>query len=138
METEGNALASRFQVSKRDAVRCLQAAIESFLAAKGLSRDQLAEDLCGMSVGNFSKLSNGVQGDIFAFVFDTVPGDIREDFIERVAELQQVDPFTRAVEQLVNAAFRVVQMGRGYSLPERAERMVKVQERIADKERRRA
>jgi len=123
VETEGNGSDVRFHVSKVDAVRCLQAAIESFLAARGLSRDQLAEDICGMSKGYFSKVSNGEQGDFFGLVYGKLPGEIRQDFIERLAELESLDPFALAVEQLMVAAVRMIRLGRTRQLPARAARM---------------
>lgn len=126
VETEGNGSDSRFQaVTKEDAVRCLQAAIESFTAARGLSRDQLAEDICGVSPGYFSKIINAQQGDFFGFVYTKLPGEIRQDFIERLAELERLDPFALALEQLMVAAFRVIRTTRRHQLPERATRMAR-------------
>lgn len=131
LETEGNGSATSFQnaVSKADAVRCLAAAIESFTAARNLSRDQLAEDICGMSKGYFSKVINGEQGDFFGLVYGKLPGDIRQDFIERLAELERLDPFALALEQLMVAAFRVIRVGRGRTLPARADRMARAMNR---------
>lgn len=128
METIGNGSDSRFQsVTKADAVRCLQAAIESFLAARGMSRQQLAEDICGVSAGYFSKITNGDQGDFFGFVYGKVPGEIRQDFIERLAELERLDPFALALEQLMVAAFRVIRAGRRQTLPARATHVARVE-----------
>lgn len=122
VETIGNGSASGFHgTTKADAVRCLQAAIESFLAARSMSRDQLAEDICGMSAGYFSKVSNGEQGDFFGLVYGKLPGEIRQDFVERLAELERLDPFALALEQLMVAAFRVIRTGR--TMPARASRM---------------
>jgi hypothetical protein len=123
LETIGNGLDSRFHsVTKADAVRCVQAAIESFLAARGMSRSQLAEDLCGVSTSYFSKITNGEQGDFFGFIYDKLPGEIRQDFIERLAELERLDPFALALEQLMVAAIRMIRVSRP-TLPARASRM---------------
>lgn len=135
VETVGNGSDSRFQsATKNDAVRCLQAAIESFLASRSMSRDQLAEDICGMSKGYFSKVTNGEQGDFFGLVYGKLPGEIRQDFIERLAELERLDPFALALEQLMVAAFRVIRTGR--TMPARASRMARAS--MSDKQRRSA
>jgi len=124
VETTGNGSDTRFQsVTKGDAVRCVQAAIESFLAARAKSRQWLAEDVCGVSTSYFSKITNGEQGDFFGFIYDKLPGEIRQDFIERLAELERLDPFALAVEQLMIAAVRVMRVGRTHQLPARASRM---------------
>lgn len=124
VETVGNGSDSRFQhVTKADAVRCLQAAVESFLVARGKSRQWLAEDVCGVSTSYFSKVTNGEQGDFFGFLYGKLPGEIRQDFIERLAELERLDPFALAIEQLMVAAFRVIRAGRKHRLPERASHM---------------
>jgi len=115
-------------------VRCLQAAIESFLAARSMSRSQLAEDICGVSTSYFSKITNGDQGDFFAFVYDKLPSEIRQDFIERLAELERLDPFALALEQLMVAAFRVIRTGR--TMPARASRMARAS--VPEKQRRMA
>lgn len=126
METVGNGSDARFQaVTKADVVRCLQAAIESFTVSRGLSRQQLAEDICGVSTSYFSKLTNGEQGDLLAFVYGKFPGEIRQDFIERLAELERLDPFALALEQLLAAAFRVIRTTRRQRLPVRADRMAR-------------
>lgn len=134
VETEGNGCAPRFHaVTKADAVRCLLAAIESFLAAHGMSRAQLAEDICGVSPSYFSKIINGEQGDLFEFVYGKLPAEIRQDFIERLAELERLDPFALALEQLMVAAFRVIRTGRRYDLPLKADRMASVKRERARK-----
>lgn len=125
VETIGNGSDTRFQsVTKADAVRCVQAAIESFLAARGMSRTQLAEDICGVSTSYFSKITNGEQGDFFGFIYDKVPGEIRQDFIERLAGLERLDPFALALEQLMVAAIRMIRVSRP-TLPARASRMAR-------------
>lgn len=126
LETTGNESAEPCHTSKATAVHCLQAAIESFLAARQLSREYLAENLCGMSLGNFSKISNGVQGDFMDLVFNKLPGDIKEDFVERLAEMQRVDPFVNACKHLVLAAFAVIEHTRGSRLPMRAKHMAQM------------
>lgn len=125
VETKGNGSASRFQddLTKADVVRCLQAAIESFLAARTWSRDRLAEDICGVSTSYFSKLTNLEQGDAFGFIYEKLPPEIRKDFLERLVELERLDPFVLALEQLMVACLRVVRTGRSYRLPARADRM---------------
>ncbi len=136
LETEGNGSDSRFQgATKDDAVRCLQAAIESFLAGRSLSREQLAEDVCGVSTSYFSKLTNGQQGDLFGFVYEKLPSEIRQDFIERLAELERLDPFALALEQLLVAAFRFIRVGRHHRLPRHADRMAQVAASVGNKQR---
>lgn len=128
VETEGNGSAERFQsVTKADVVRCLQAAIESFLVARGMSRDQLAEDICGISAGYFSKITNCDQGDFWGLVYGKLPGEIRQDFLERLVELERLDPFALALEQLLIAAARMIRLGRMHQLPARADRMANAQ-----------
>lgn len=135
VETVGNGSATGFHsATKADAVRCLQAAIESFLVARHKSREWLAEDICGMSTGYFSKVTNGEQGDFFGLVYGKLPGEIRQDFIERLAELERLDPFALALEQLMVAAFRVIRTGR--TMPVRANRMARAS--MSEKQRRSA
>lgn len=109
VETEGNILSTRFHLTKTDHVRCLLAAIESFLAAKGMTRDTLAEDICGMSLANFSKVSNGQQGDFLALI-DKLPADIRDDYQDRVNDAHAHDPMLTLVEQMVAMALRLAAM----------------------------
>lgn len=130
VENEGMVDSSSFQgVTKADAVRCLQAAIESFMAARDLTQQALAEDICGVSQGYFSKVTRGEQGDFFGFVYGKLPGDIRQDFIERLAELERLDPFALALEQLLVAAFRVIRTTKRQRLPVRADHMAKAADR---------
>jgi hypothetical protein len=122
MAPEGNRSADGFQarrdvetVGKTVAIACLQGAIESFLAGRNLSRAQLAEDVCGMSEGNFSKVSNGVQGDFWELVYK-LPGDIRADFFQRLHESERIDPILAATTHLITAACRFLQVA-GVSKP---------------------
>ncbi len=131
VETEGNESDGRFQpVTKADAVRCLQAAIESFLAARGKSRDWLAEDICGMSTSNFSKVVNGVQGDFLALVYDKLPGEIRQDYDERIAEMERFDPLGLALEQLLATTIRVIR-AHSRAVPAKAELPERRQEKAS-------
>lgn len=126
VESEGTVHSTCFQgVTKLDAVRCLNAAIESFLVARSKSRDWLAEDICGVSQSYFSKIINGEQGDFFGFVYGKLPGEIRQDFIERLAELERLDPFGLAIEQLLVALFRMIRTTQR-QLPARASQMAHV------------
>lgn len=129
--TEGKRSAAPFHAElhmettgKRVAVNCLNAAIESFLVAREMSRAQLAEDICGTSEGNFSKIVNGVQGDFWALVY-RLPGDIRADFYDRLHETEHTDPLIVAMEQLHVAMFRVLRLTGAASLPEKARQMAK-------------
>lgn len=130
MATEGNRSAEGFHarrdletVGKPAAIACLTAAIESFLAAHRMSRPTLAEDICGMSEGNFSKVINGVQGDFWALIYK-LPVDIRADFFERLRETEHVDPLAKASEQVVIAVLRMLELMPS-SLPEKATRMAR-------------
>ena len=127
--SEGKGHDGRFQrptgvetPGKRLAVNCLTAAIESFLAAREMSRAQLAEDICGTSESNFSKIVNGVQGDFWALVYK-LPSDIRTYFYARLHESEQTDPVLVATEQLIHAAFRLLVISG--AVPKGALRMVK-------------
>lgn len=118
-------LEKSFQLSKTEIVNHLQAAIESFMAARAMSQETLAETLCGMSRPNFSKVSRGEQGDILKFIFETLPGVIREDFLDRVQRArQQPDPVIVAVEQMMQAAFTVLKLS---GLPAKADHVAKVE-----------
>lgn len=115
-EPEGKRSPEQFQarravesVGKPVAIACLNGAIESFLAAHQMSRAQLAEDICGVSESNFSKLKDGKQGDFWAFVY-TLPADIRADFFERLHETEFSDPLALALEQLQIAMSRVTRL----------------------------
>lgn len=139
--TEGKGSDGRFQRpvgvethGKSIAIACLSAALESFIAARNLSRAQLAEDLCGMSESNFSKVANGTQGDFWALVYK-LPGDIRADFYERLHETERVDALSLAMEQLNAAMFRVMRLTGAAHLPEKANRMAKVTEREQERKR---
>jgi hypothetical protein len=128
VEKVGNDSDSRFQgVTKLDAVRCLAAAIESFLAGRGKSREWLAEEVCGVSTSYFSKIVNGEQGDLFGFVYTKLPGEIRQDFIERLAELERLDPFGLAMEHLMVALVRMIRTTQR-QLPARASHMAQAGE----------
>lgn len=107
LETEGNVLSTRFHLTKTDHVLSLLASIESFLAARpDMSRERLAENICGMSIANFSKVSNGQQGDFLALV-DKLPSEIRDDYDARLEDLRRQDPILQLVEQMVATAFRL-------------------------------
>jgi hypothetical protein len=130
VETEGKVLSNRFQPSKARTIANLQAALESFLAARNLSREYLAENVCGMSLPNFSKVSNGLQGDFVRFVNEKLPADIREDFYDREQEDRQHDPVIAAVETLMQAAFTVLRLASAArGLPTRADHMARVEPR---------
>lgn len=97
------------QAGKVQAIRCFLAALESFMAAHNLTRAEIAETCCGVSESYFSKLANGQQGDLFALAF-LVPADIRIDFFERLAALEQADPQRRAAELLALACIRYLSL----------------------------
>lgn len=120
---------------KAVAVACLRASIDSFLAAHRMSREQLAEDVCGISRPYFTKLENAEQGDFLAFVMEKLPADIRKDFIERLAEQERLDPFALAVEQVMVACIRLIRTQRR-AMPAKAERMAKAEPLEAQKVRR--
>lgn len=99
-----------------------------------MSQAQLAEDLCGMSESNFSKVANGTQGDFWALVYK-LPGDIRADFFERLHETERVDALALAMEQMHAAMFRVLRLTGVASLPEKATQMAKATERQQERKR---
>lgn len=120
-------------VGKSDAIRCLLAAVESFLAGRNMSRAAFAETLLGMSESNFSKVVNGKQGDFFELVFK-MPGDIRRDFWERIGEIERANPTQRAAEQLAQACLRFLQVVNLDSVEPR-KRMAKVEPAVKAKAR---
>src|SRR5262245_14180049 len=100
VETTGNDLSGHIRVTKQTMVNCALAAVDSFLAShRNVSREQLAEDVCGMSPANFSKVINGVQGDFLALI-EKLPGDIQDDYFERVDAARSSDPVAQALEVL--------------------------------------
>lgn len=138
--TEGNKTDDRFQADarlERDgksvAIACLSAAIESFIAARDWSRAQLAEDICGIPEANFSKITNGHQGDFWGLVYK-LPADVRADFYERLHESERVNPMAVA-EQLIATAFQLLRVT-GHGLPVHASHMAKVA--IAERKKRTA
>jgi hypothetical protein len=140
LATEGNRSADDFQSSpdvaspgKPLAIRCLNAAIEAFIVPRNLSRAQLAEDLCGYTEGNFSKVANGQQGDFWALVYK-LPADVRADFYDRLAETERVDPLLLAMEQLQAALLRVVRLTSA-AMPAKASRMARGREQHAERKR---
>lgn len=113
---EGNLFADAFQldgpverVGKMVAIRCLNGAIESYIVPRNLSRAEVAERWCGMSEANFSKVSNGSQGDFWALVYK-LPRDIRHDFFDRLRESEASDVLHRAIENLHDATLRVLKL----------------------------
>lgn len=121
------------RVGKPLAIACLNGAIESFIVPRNMSRRELAEDICGTTEGNFSKVVNGVQGDFWALVYK-LPADIRSDFYDRLAQTERIDPFQVALEQLNAALLRVLRL-QGSRLPERASVMAKSEPRHASEKR---
>lgn len=141
--TEGNGSAASFpsksdveRLGKPVAIACLNGAIESFIVPRNMSRCQLAEDLCGMTEGNFSKVVNAVQGDFWALVYK-LPTAIRADFFDRLSQTERVDPFLIALEQLNMALLHVLRL-QSARLPERATGMAKAEPRHAEPEQRTA
>lgn len=110
VEHQGTIRSNPFHgATKADVVACLKASIESWIAARqDMSRERLAEEICGISRPYFTKLENGDQGDVFDFVFNKLPGEIKDDFIGRLQELRSTDAYLLAVEAMVIAAFRVI------------------------------
>lgn len=144
-ETEGKRNAPAFQLDpgletrgKPTAIACLNASIESFIVPRNWSRAQLAEDICGMSEANFSKVVNGNQGDFWGLVYK-LPADIRADFYARLHESEKIDPLELAAEQLIAAAQRFLRlMGNGApALPAQAAKMAKAAI-LAEQQRKRA
>lgn len=111
LETTGKNLSTSCPpFGKDEALRLLNAAID----ASAIPRKVLAEDLCGMSQGNFSKVTSGEQGDVFSLVF-RLPTDVRRDFFDRLVEADYADPLERAAEQLALAAVRFLRTRRRHA-----------------------
>lgn len=110
LENEGMRFSSVFQPSKARTINNLQAAIDSFCTARNLTREYVAETLCGMSLANFSKLSHGQQGDFVAFVKEKVPAPIRDEFEDREQADRQHNPMISAAEAMVQAAFTMLRL----------------------------
>jgi predicted XRE-type DNA-binding protein len=123
VEPEGTSRSNAFQPSKGRTIANLQAAIESFLASRKMSQEELAETICGMSRPNFSKVSHGLQGDFLQFVNEKLPASIREDFEQREAKDRNYDPLLSAIEVMVAAAFTALRIAGAKNLPSRAHHM---------------
>jgi AraC-like DNA-binding protein len=122
LETEGNEVATGFQSDgKTAAVCCWLKAVER----SGISDKVLAAD-ARMSRGHFSKVSNGVQGDLLSLVYRVgrKHPELRLDFFCRLAEAEGADPIVMAAQQLAAAALRFLTL-RSRTLPTRADRVAK-------------
>lgn len=77
----------------------------------GLQEKVLA-DAAGMSASHFSKVSNGLQGDLLGLVIQigrTYPA-VRRAFILALAELEGADPLVHAAEQAAHACMRFMRL----------------------------